>query len=410
MEGRQNRQGVLVIVGFAEALSAPEVVWSLVNDGARIAAFTRKGVRSALRSSRYVSLIEITAPEASCAQASADLARQIASLRQSNPQAVVALMPLDDAAVWLVDRARVAAGVVVAGPTEGAAALALNKATQIDYAQRAGFSVPGTRRVGRPEEVFSQPVEFPVVFKPALAEAERGGKLGRGRSWTCSDRTELEAASNRWAGREPMLLQQFVAGVGEGLFGLARDGGVLGWSAHRRLRMMNPQGSGSSACVSRGVETDVRLAGERFIALSGWRGLFMIELLREESGKVWFMEFNGRAWGSMALARRLGFEYPAWAVRLALDPRAEVRPPAPAEEPVICRNLGRELLYLLFVLRGPKSKALTRWPSFRGALREVLHCARNERWYNWRADDRKVFFSDAIGTVKDQLCRAKGPE
>jgi predicted ATP-grasp superfamily ATP-dependent carboligase len=410
VELQENRQSVLVIIGFAEALSAPEVVWSLADQGWKVIAFTRAGASPAVRSSRYVSLFEITAPETSWSQALADLARQVAALQRGNPQTKIVLMPLDDASVWLVNRAQADAKILVAGPTDQAATLALNKSIQIDFARKAGFSVPMTRSVESQEAVFSQPVEFPVVFKPVLAEAERGGKLGRGRAWVCSDRTELEAAVKSWAGREAMLLQQYVSGVGEGLFGLAREGGVVGWSAHRRVRMMNPQGSGSSACVSQEVDADLRAAGERFMALSGWRGIFMIELLREESGKVWFMELNGRPWGSMALARRLGFEYPAWAVKLALDAGSEVRPPAPTTEPLLCRNLGRELLYLLFVWRGPKSKALTQWPSSWSALREVLHFTRNDRWYNWRGDDRKVFFSDTIGTVKNQLFKAKRAE
>jgi hypothetical protein len=49
-----------------------------------------------------------------------------------------------------------------------------------------------------------------------------------------------------------------------------------------------------------------------FLKGCNWRGLFMIELLRDPSENLWFIEFNARAWGSMALARRLGFEYPAF--------------------------------------------------------------------------------------------------
>jgi predicted ATP-grasp superfamily ATP-dependent carboligase len=403
----QKSKTLLVIVGFAEALAAPEVVWSLADQGAEVVAFTRKGVRPALASSRYVSLFEITAPEKDCAQATTDLKRQISSLRQSNPSAALILMPLDDGAVWLVNRLSVDAGVIIAGPTGAAAALALNKAAQMDFAQKAGFAVPRTRRVDKAEEAFSQDVGFPLVFKPVMAESERDGKLGRGRAWTCADRAELETAVKIWGERQPMLLQQYVSGVGEGLFGLAAESEVIGWSAHRRLRMMNPQGSGSSACVSREVDLPLREAGERFVALSGWRGLFMIELLRDESGQVWFMELNGRPWGSMALARHMGLDYPAWALQLALHPEAQIVVPPGMRRPLVCRHLGRELVHLLFVLRGPKSKALSRWPSRWSAARQVLSFTRHDRWYNWRDDDRKVFFSDMIGTVKGQLFKSR---
>ena len=69
------------------------------------------------------------------------------------------------------------------------------------------------------------------------------------------------------------------------------------------------------------------------------------------------MELNGRAWGSMALARRRGFEYPAWNVQAALDPDfVPVEPTDPPE--ILARHLGMELAHLAFVARGPQSKAL----------------------------------------------------
>ncbi len=56
------------------------------------------------------------------------------------------------------------------------------------------------------------------------------------------------------------------------------------------------------------------------------------------------MELNGRAWGSMALARRRGFEYPAWNVHAALDP--DFVPVEPADPPeILARHLGMELAH-----------------------------------------------------------------
>ena len=87
----------------------------------------------------------------------------------------------------------------------------------------------------------------------------------------------------------------------------------------------------------------------------------MIELLRDQAGNLWFVELNGRPWGSMALSRRQGLEYPAWQARLALEQEFFgwddylLRATG-----LVCRNVGRELMHLLFVLKGAKSKALTK--------------------------------------------------
>jgi len=396
-----------VFIGFAEALSAPEVAWSLVDQGFKVVAFTRKGRRPALRHSNFVSILEITPPEVDVGQTLRDLAVATSSL-SSGSETPVAVMPLDDSALWLCGRYGVFGRARLAGPEGPALDLALDKRKQLSLAHEAGFMVPSFRCIDRTGDIVERQVEFPLVFKPALAAREIDGGLSRSHGWICSDWVELQSALSKWGGKEPMILQQFISGVGEGIFGLAKDDGIVAWSSHRRLRMMNPQGSGSSACKSGfPIDKEIRLCAERFLKGCNWRGLFMIELLRDPSEKLWFIEFNGRAWGSMALARRLGFEYPAWSVQMTLDSNAS---PAIPEQPIsdiTCRHLGREILHLLFVMRGSSSKALIGWPSIWTALSQVCRIGRNDRWYNWRRNDPKVFVSDLFGTLKSHFVGAK---
>ena len=79
-----------------------------------------------------------------------------------------------------------------------------------------------------------------------------------------------------------------------------------------------------------------------------------------------------------------------------------------ATPPIVCRNLGRELMYPLFVLRGPKSCALKQWPSFWKSLCEIFRIGRGDRFYNWRRDDLRVFIGDCYYTVRDQIIKSKG--
>ena len=131
------------------------------------------------------------------------------------------------------------------------------------------------------------------------------------------------------------------------------------------------------------------------ITACGWRGPFMIELLRGADGTPWFMELNGRLWGSLALARRGGLEYPAWAVTQALDPAFQAPDITPAPGRVL-RHLGRDLAHLAFVLRGPKSAFhRTGWPRFWPALTRVLRPGRRLDFYNTGPQDRWYFVHDA---------------
>src|SRR5580704_1335236 len=283
-----------VIIGFAEALSAPEVAWSLVDAGFAVTAFTRKGRNPSLRHSRYVEVFDVTPPEENFSQTIADLRNILLQLKRS-PGANVAVMPLDDASVWLCARADFGDQAVLVGPQGAAAELALDKRKQLELALTAGFAVPKAQWFDPGQSVSGNRLKFPVVFKPSLAAEAGRIKLTRGRSWVCADQNELDSAFRQWADNGPMILQEFIPGVGEGLFGLASGAGVSAWSGHRRVRMMNPQGSGSSACEALPqIDQPARTAGERFLTAAGWRGLFMIEMLRDRSGKLWFVELNGR--------------------------------------------------------------------------------------------------------------------
>ncbi|MGA8365335.1 MAG: hypothetical protein WB709_12570, partial [Solirubrobacteraceae bacterium] len=85
-----------VLVGFADALAAPEAAASLLQAGYRVASFSRRGRTVALRRMRGVEILEVTAPEDDLQACSAEVAA-IAG-------AYDAIMPLDDQAVLVCDR------------------------------------------------------------------------------------------------------------------------------------------------------------------------------------------------------------------------------------------------------------------------------------------------------------------
>jgi predicted ATP-grasp superfamily ATP-dependent carboligase len=397
-----------VLVGFAEALAAPEVVWSLVDEGFRVVAFARRGRASALRHSRHVECHEICPPESDLKAALSDLQSLVSSLGAEANSAQRILFPLDDKAVWLGSRVKLEKDWRLAGPSGANAELALNKCRQIQMAQDAGFEVPKSliARTADEVETFCASESFPIILKASECVPVRQGRVHSCRKWICANSDELKRALTEWGESVPLLVQPFIVGTGEGVFGLAAPDGIRAWSAHRRLRMMNPQGSGSSACISQQVPDDLRTKAEEFIRRSGWRGLFMIECLRDSAGNVWFVEFNGRPWGSMSLSRRQGLEYPAWQVKLAMDQDSQAGIGVTSDPGVVCRHVGREFLHLLFVLRGPKSKALSSWPSFWNAAGAVLQVSGEDTIYNWRSEDPKVFLADFCCTIKDNLFKA----
>jgi hypothetical protein len=371
-----------VLVGFADALAGIESAWCLADDGFEVHAFARRGSRPAIAGSRRVRIIEVTSPEDDAYQCAAEVAKAAREL------GATAVVPLDDHAVWLCDRAAALDdGVTIAGPTGQRAILALDKRLQLELAQAAGLPVPpGTGQSAQPAG------PGPWMVKPALAVQLRDGRLHRARGQVAATPERVAAITAAIGG--PVIVQQLIAGVGEGVFGLGIHGVAAALSGHRRIRMMNPRGSGSSACRSIPVASDVAGPVADMISRCGWDGLFMIELLRDDAGRPWFMELNGRAWGSMALARHRGYRYPSWAAQAALDP--QFRPAEPAAPPeVTARHLGREIVHLGTVLaRGGAPRLAT--------VRGVVAVRRGERWYNYRAGELGVFAADTWATVRAQ--------
>jgi len=384
-----------VLIGFAEALAAPEVAASLLGAGLRVSAFSRRGRPVALGRLRSVEIFEVTPPELDIEACR----REIAELARDHD----VTMPLDDPALLIADLA-LPAEATLAGPRGPRLELALDKRLQMRSAEAAGLAVPRWRELGA-EEPGPSELGFPLMLKPALAAEARGGRLVRPSPRPAADGQELRERRLALDPGTPVIAQQWLEGTGRGLFGIADRNGIHHLSAHRRVRMMNPAGSGSSACASTPVPEELIGPVGEMLMSAGWEGLFMVELL-ESAGRLWFMELNGRPWGSIALSRRLGFEYPAWALARALDPGAPL-PPAPPPRELLCRNLGRELVHLLFVLRGPRS-AVGEWPGRAATVRDLLGPPYRGAWYNRDPSMGGLFWYDAWQTLAEQTWRRRG--
>lgn len=399
-----------VLIGFADALAAPEVFFSLHHKGMNVRVFQRKGALAPV--ARFLPVGEpllVTAPEDDSGKAVADLAEHL----RAHPEIDVVLA-LDDTGLWLANEALAGLGEGEARPALANATgpqkeIALDKARQIAAAEAAGLSVPPTLVAETREDIFQATI-FPAIVKPARAiSLDASGTLKKGDAFYLFEAKDLETLPPEDAMTFPMLVQPLIHGAGEGIFGFAGEGGISHLFAHRRVRMMNPHGSGASACRSVAPAPDLVEKVKTFVSSIGWRGPFMVELLTDDDGTGWFIELNGRLWGSTALSRRSGLDYPGWAVEQALDPDF-----VPKDVPVVeghqqVRHLGRELLHLLFVIKGPKSRFhAQRWPNLLRSLFGVFALHALSRFYNYDPAFPGFFLREALATVKKTIRKRKG--
>jgi hypothetical protein len=132
-----------------------------------------------------------------------------------------------------------------------------------------------------------------------------------------------------------VLVQGYVPGRGIGSFFLVREGAVLAEFQHRRLHEVPHTGGISSlreSCQIPPIRDDALAKLHRL----GWSGVGMLEYRHDEvGGGFWFIEFNGRFWGSLHLALHAGVDFPALLVDAFHGHR---QPPPRARLGVRCRK------------------------------------------------------------------------
>ena len=270
---------------------------------------------------------------------------------------------------------------VFAGPRGSAADFALDKPLQIEAALAAGMNVPRTSIAYAPNDVLTRAKELPLVLRPARAVASSADRLRRGRSRICGTEKELATALAEWAGSDPLLVQPYIRGTGEGVFGLATSDGIRAWSAHRRLRMMNPHGSGASACQSQSVAEQIRGQVEYLVCQVKWRGLFMVEVwMTRRASLVCGIQRPGVGQHGTRPSSESGI--PAWAAKLALAQDFVTSDPRPS---VSGAAVLRETSCILFLVRG-----LNRPHWLTGLLFGKQPTRSPERdYHNWRRSDQR---------------------
>ncbi len=393
--------GLHILVGPARAVAATETVWSLLDRGHRVTVWTHPHHRIALGHDRRVTLASIPDPATDLAAATDELA-QLASTAD-------AVFPLDDFGLVLADRLR-SAGTTVVGPTGSTLGLALDKALQAETAAAAGWCVPDGIAV---DEVSQLPTEAPfpgaMVLRPARVVERLEDRLAKSDNVFCRGPHAWDDARRAFPPERPVLVQRIVPGDGIGVFGLAHDGTLCAASGHRRVRPTDPAGSGASAAAARRVEADELAQAESFVTRTGWEGILMIEqIVRPHDGTRWFVEVNARPWGSTALARRRGLEYPAMAVDAALGLKVDPPPHRLEDDGTVARHLGREAVHFLMVMRGPRVPTTTSWPTRRRTAVEMLRWSRSTHWYNKQPGVARLWATDAANTVLDRVAPRPG--
>jgi predicted ATP-grasp superfamily ATP-dependent carboligase len=297
--------------------------------------------------------------------------------RWAEARGVRVVLPLTERACVLLNHEAAAwrdAGIVIGCGPDSMLRAAFDKAETLVRAAACGIAVPATR-LPKSLEGFreaARELRPPWVIKPRTSNAWQRGRFLPDRGVAYVDRLEDldDVVLSRRQGDDWPIIQEFVRGIGKGVFALGDRGEVALWFAHERLRDVRPSGSGSSLRRSVALDPRLRVAAAALLRELKWHGPAMLEFRDDGVHPPWLIEMNGRFWGSLQLAIAAGADFPRQWVRMLLGKSPEYT--TPHREGVIMRWDWGDVKRLVHLLKGPPPGYPDPYPGVASGLRELL--------------------------------------
>lgn len=189
-----------------------------------------------------------------------------------------------------------------------------DKSKLLRLANRLNIPVPKTALVDGVASLpsISAGLRFPAVLKPHRSRIwSKGRWISASVQYVNSFQELLEtAAKHEYFSEHPFLIQEYISGEAQGLFGLYRQGVPVAFFAHRRLRENPP--SGGVSVLSESIELCPKILemARALLEHVGWHGVAMVEFKVSSNGTPYLMEVNARFWGSLQLAIDAGVDFP----------------------------------------------------------------------------------------------------
>jgi predicted ATP-grasp superfamily ATP-dependent carboligase len=222
------------------------------------------------------------------------------------------LLPGTEASVLAVSAARqeLEPHVLLGLPPEGAVARALDKVELLAVAARAGLPPPETITCrGRGEaRAAATALGYPLILKPARSLVSAGSELRHRNAVVVEDDEGLVREAERLG--SPMLVQRFVAGTVLSCSGVVVGGALRAFAVARYHRTWPPQAGPSSFSETIPPPDDVTTRIESLLLELGWEGIFQVQLLELEAGRLATLDLNPRVFGSLALPIAAGANLP----------------------------------------------------------------------------------------------------
>jgi predicted ATP-grasp superfamily ATP-dependent carboligase len=238
-----------------------------------------------------------------------------------------AVLPGTEASLIALAQRRESLRVPVGLPASEVVDLATDKERVLALAGACGLETPPSM-TAQPGELAARREEigYPAVLKPLRTRLQLGdSRLAYYEARRIASPDELVAALDGLP-EVDWVVQPYLDGPLSAISGVAWEGQLV-CCLHQLTRRIWPPYVGYSSFAET-VAADSQLESQVADLLEriGWSGLFQAQFLGAPDGRRLLIDFNPRAYGSLALALRAGMNLPAlWASRVLGAPLAPTR-------------------------------------------------------------------------------------
>jgi predicted ATP-grasp superfamily ATP-dependent carboligase len=238
-----------------------------------------------------------------------------------------AILPGTEASLIALAQRRGALPCPVGVPAPEVVDLATNKERVLALAAASGLDTPSSI-LAPPAELTAraEEISYPAVLKPLRTRLEVGdSRLAYYTARRIATADELRAALDGLP-QADWVLQPYLKGGLSAVSGVAWEGRLV-YAVHQITHRIWPPYVGySSSAETVAADSDLESRVASLLQEIGWSGLFQAQFLGAPDGRRLLIDFNPRAYGSLALAVRAGANLPAlWAALVLGAPPPPLR-------------------------------------------------------------------------------------
>lgn len=240
---------------------------------------------------------------------------------------VDAILPGTEASLVALAQRRESLPCRLGAPAAEVVDLATNKERVLALAAACGLDTPPSI-VASPSELAVQAKEigYPAILKPPRTRLEVGNaRLAYYKARRVATADELRAALEGLP-EAGWVVQPYLTGQLAAVAGVAWEGRLMGAVHQISSRIWPPDVGYSSYAETVAADADVESLIASLLEQIGWSGLFQAQFLHAADGRRFLIDFNPRAYGSLALAVHAGANLPGlWAALVLGTPPPPMR-------------------------------------------------------------------------------------